>query len=165
MPIVIRRAEPTDYEALVRIFSGTRAVWGTLQLPYPSVERWRKRMAEPADGFYGLVACIDDDIVGQLSIQTFPHTPRRGHVGQLGMAVHDDWQHQGIGSALMQAAINLADNWLNLRRLELEVFTDNEPAIRLYQKHGFTIEGRLVQFAFRDGQYVDAYFMARLRDS
>jgi putative acetyltransferase len=63
----------------------------------------------------------------------------------------------------MQAAIDLADNWINLTRLELEVYTDNEPAIRLYKKFGFTIEGTLLGFAYRDGQYVDTYMMARLR--
>jgi putative acetyltransferase len=57
----------------------------------------------------------------------------------------------------------LVDNWLNLTRLELEVFTDNEPAIKLYKKFGFTIEGTLVRFAYRDGQFVDVYTMARLR--
>jgi L-phenylalanine/L-methionine N-acetyltransferase len=80
-------------------------------------------------------------------------------------AVRDDWQGQGVGQALMQAAIDLADNWLNLSRLELEVYTDNEPALRLYTKWGFTIEGTLVQYAYRDGRYVDTYQMARLRPS
>jgi len=79
------------------------------------------------------------------------------------MAVRDDWQGKGVGTALMQAAIDLADNWLNLTRLELEVFVENTPAIRLYEKCGFTVEGTLVDFAFRDGQYVDTYIMARLR--
>ena len=55
------------------------------------------------------------------------------------------------------------NTWLNLKRLELEVYTDNVPAIRLYGKFGFTIEGTLVDFAVRDGQYVDVYLMARLR--
>jgi RimJ/RimL family protein N-acetyltransferase len=53
--------------------------------------------------------------------------------------------------------------WLNLTQLELEVYTDNESAIQLYKKFGFTIESTLAQFAFRDGQYVDSYTMARLR--
>jgi L-phenylalanine/L-methionine N-acetyltransferase len=39
----------------------------------------------------------------------------------------------------MQAAVDLADKWLNLTRLELEVYTDNAPAIRLYKKFGFTV--------------------------
>jgi putative acetyltransferase len=81
----------------------------------------------------------------------------------MGMSVHDEWQGKGIGTALMLAAVDLSDNWLNLRRLELEVYTDNESAIRLYERFGFEREGTLRQHAFRNGRYVDAYLMARLR--
>jgi putative acetyltransferase len=158
----IRRAEPGDYEAVYRIFSGPKVVWGTLQLPYPSAEIWRHRL-EPVDGIYGLVAGVADEVVGHLGLHTFPNHPRRRHAGQIGMAVRDDWQGRGAGTALMRAAIDLADNWLNLVRLELEVYVDNEPAIRLYQKFGFTTEGTLVRYAYRDGHYVDTYQMARLR--
>ena len=69
----------------------------------------------------------------------------------------------GNSSAYLQAAVDLADQWLNLRRLELEVYADNAPALRLYQKFGFVIEGTAVQFAYRAGQYVDARLMARLK--
>ncbi|HTP02250.1 MAG TPA: GNAT family N-acetyltransferase [Anaerolineales bacterium] len=161
----VRRAEPGDYEAITRLFSGPKVVRGTLQLPFPFAEAWRKRLAEPADGYYGLVACVLGELVGELGLITFPNAPRRRHAARLGMAVRDDWQGKGIGSALMQAAVDLADKWLNITRLELEVFTDNEPAVRLYKKFGFVIEGTAVQFAFRDGQFVDVYTMARLRNS
>lgn len=161
---MIRRTEPSDYEAVQRILASPKVVWGTLQLPFPSIEQWRKRLAEPPEGLFSLVACVENnEVVGQLALQTFPNRPRRRHVGQIGMAVRDDWQGKRVGTALMQAAIDLADNWLNLTRLELEVFVENTPAIRLYEKCGFTIEGTLVDFAFRDGQYVDTYIMARLR--
>jgi len=79
------------------------------------------------------------------------------------MGVHDEWQGKGIGTALMRAGVDLADKWLNLTRLELKVYTDNEPAVRLYERFGFVHEGTLQQYAFRDGRYVDAYLMARLR--
>jgi L-phenylalanine/L-methionine N-acetyltransferase len=163
MTIIIRRAEPTDYQAVYKIFCGPRATWGTLQMPYPSAEVWRKKLAEPPEGLYSLVACVDDEVVGQSGLHTLPNQPRRRHVGQLGMAVRDDWQGKGVGTALMQALVDLADNWLNLLRLELEVYTDNEPAVRLYTKFGFKIEGTAVRHAFRDGRYVDSYLMARLR--
>ena len=165
MPITIRHVEPSDYEAIHKIFTGPKATWGTLQIPFPSAEMWRKRLAEPPEGLYFLVACVDDEVVGQIGLHTSPNRPRRRHVGEIGMAVRDDWQGKGVGTALMQAAIELADNWLNLSRLELEVYTDNEPAVRLYQKFGFKIEGTAVQYAFRDGQFVDSYRMARLRSS
>lgn len=163
MNISIRRTEASDYEAIHRILSGSRAVWGTLQLPFPSLEVWRKRIAEPPEGLIGLVACVDDEVVGQLSLHTFPNHPRRRHAAQIGMAVRDDWQGKGVGTALMQAAVDLAEKWLNIERLELEVYTDNEPAIKLYKKFGFVVEGTASRFAFRDGEYVDSYYMARLR--
>jgi putative acetyltransferase len=126
---------------------------------------WRKRLAEPPEGFISLVACAEnDEVVGQLGLHTFPQRPRRHHVGQIGMAVRDDWQGKGVGTALMQAAVDMADKWLNLTRLELGVFVDNAPGIRLYEKFGFKIEGTSVDYAFRDGHYVDIYFMARLRE-
>jgi putative acetyltransferase len=163
MTYLIRRAEPADYEALRNIFTYPGVVWGTLQIPFPSLEMWRKRLAEPPEGFFHLLACTDDEVVGSLGFQTYTNKPRRRHVGTIGMAVRDDWQNRGVGSALLQAAIDLADRWLNLHRLELEVYTDNAAAIHLYEKFGFLIEGKLIDHAFRDGVYVDSYFMARLR--
>ena len=164
MPITIRHIEPSDYEALHKIFSCPRVVWGVLQIPFPSAEMWRKRLAEPPEGLYSLVACTDGEVVGQLGLHTSPNRPRRRHVGQIGMAVRDDWQGKGVGTALMQAAVDLADKWLNLTRLELDVYTDNEPAIKLYTKFGFSIEGTAINYGFRDGQFVDVHLMARLRD-
>jgi putative acetyltransferase len=58
--------------------------------------------------------------------------------------VRDDWHGQGVGTALIEAAIDLADNWRNLTRLELRVFTDNAPAIHLYEKVSFETEGRFI---------------------
>lgn len=163
MDIVIRRLEPTDYLAVQKIFVGPKAIWGTSQLPFPSIELWRKKLAEPPPGLFSLVACVGDEIAGTLGIHTFPDNPRRRHVGQLGMAVRDDFQGKGVGSALMKEAVNLADKWINLSRLELEVYCDNSAAVALYKKFGFEVEGRLFKFSFRDGEYVDAFFMARLR--
>jgi len=159
----IRRAEPDDSQAIHEIFSCPKAFAGTLQLPYPSRELWRHRLAEPTDDNYNLVAVVGDRVVGMLGVHTFPNRPRRRHVGAIGMAVHDEWQNRGIGAALMRAGLDLADKWLNLTRLELEVYTDNAPAIRLYERFGFEREGTLRQHAFRDGRYVDAYMMSRLR--
>jgi putative acetyltransferase len=163
MNITIRHIEPSDAEAVAKIFTGPKAIWGTLQIPFPSVEMWRKRLAEPPEGMYGLVACVDGEVVAQLGLHTFPNRPRRRHAAGLGMAVRDDWQGKGVGTALMRAALELADKWLNISRLELEVYTDNEPAIALYKKSGFQIEGKCVQADFRDGKFADIYMMARLR--
>jgi putative acetyltransferase len=160
-PIVVRRAEPNDAQAIHEMFLGPKAIAGTLQLPYPSVEMWRKRIAEFASEDYLLVATIAGDVVGNAGLHA-SKSPRRRHVGAVGMAVRDDRQRCGVGTALMKSAIELADGWLNYQRLELFVYTDNLAALCLYRKFGFAIEGTCRAYAFRDKQYVDAYQMARL---
>jgi L-phenylalanine/L-methionine N-acetyltransferase len=161
--IEIRQSEPEDYRSIHAIHSQPKAVWGTLQLPFSSAETWKKRLAEQPEGVISLVAIVDGDVVGNLGFFVRDRSPRRRHVAGLGMAVHDDWQGRGVGTALLRAATELSDAWLNLRRIELTVYTDNVRAIKLYEKFGFQVEGTLREYAFRDGAFVDAYTMARLR--
>src|SRR6476620_4783728 len=112
LDIKIRRAEPDDAEALVRVYSSPRVVWGTLQLPYPSAQLWRKRL-EFNDEHFLYVACVGDEVVGNIGVHTNPMRPRRKHVAELGMGVRDDGQGKGIGTVLMQAAVDVSDKWLN----------------------------------------------------
>ncbi len=163
MEITVRHSEPEDYEAMHRIFSGQRAIAGTLQMPFPRAETWRERLSEPPEGLYSLVACVEGEVVGEISLHTFPTRWRMRHAGSIGMVVRDDWQGRGVGTALMEAALDLADNWLGLTRIELRVYADNTAGIALYEKFAFEVEGTHRRFAFRDGEYVDAYSMARLK--
>ncbi len=79
------------------------------------------------------------------------------------MGVASAWQSKGVGSKLLATALDIADNWMNLHRVELTVYVDNEAAQGLYRKFGFETEGRLRNYAVRDGLFVDALSMARLR--
>ncbi|MBY4599536.1 GNAT family N-acetyltransferase [bacterium BD-1] len=160
--ITIRRAEPEDYAAVQAIYAMPRAQAGTLQLPFPSLDLWRQRMQAVDPNAHLLLACAGEVVVGQLGLHVAAN-PRRRHVGEIGMGVRDDWQGQGVGKALLGAAIDLADRWLQLRRLELQVYADNAAGIALYTRHGFVEEGRHRDYAFRDGAFVDALSLARIR--
>ena len=59
------------------------------------------------------------------------------------------------GDALLNEILDLADHWLMLVRVELEVFSDNEGAIRLYESLGFQKEGLKRMATVRGGRYVD----------
>lgn len=160
--IRIRATEPADFEAISEIMNCPGVIGNTLQTPYQSVEWRRERYANLRPGTRSLVAEIDGRVVGNLGLT--PEAPdRRKHVASIGMAVHDDFQGQGVGTALMEAMIELAERWMGITRIELTVFTDNATAIALYKKCGFEIEGRAPRYAFRNGEYVDAYFMARVK--
>lgn len=158
--IRIRQTEVGDAQGLRDLYAMPRAQAGTLHLPYPTLAMWQQRLAERSG--YGLVAIVDDLLVGDLALWPEPN-PRRRHVASIGMGVRDDWSGRGVGSALLGAAVDLADNWLNLQRLELTVYSDNAAAIALYRKHGFVEEGRSPAYAFRQGRFVDALHMGRVR--
>jgi putative acetyltransferase len=161
--MTVRAAEPGDYEAYQRMMADPEGYGSTLQLPFTPVETWRKKLADRPENLHSLVACVPEaGVVGSLSIEALQRFRRR-HVGVIGMSVHKDWRGRGVGSALMAAAVQLAENWLGLTRLELTVYTDNAAAIALYRKFGFVIEGTMRGYALRDGRYVDSRAMARVR--
>jgi putative acetyltransferase len=81
------------------------------------------------------------------------------------MGVKASARRAGVGSALLSAAVNLCERWMNITRMEIEVYTDNDAAVALYLKHGFVVEGTCRQYAFRDGQFVDIHIMARLANA
>lgn len=159
--VEIRAACPADAEGIATIANlpGFRA--GTLRLPFQSVEDTRQWLEKPNPDAINLVAVLDGRIIGNAGLRR--HSGRQIHTGHLGMGVHDDFTGRGVGSALLGALVDTADNWLAIRRLELTVYVDNAPAVRLYEKFGFETEGRHRAFAFRNGEYVDAFAMARLR--
>jgi len=162
MEITIRTADPSDAEAMLKCYTAPLAARNTLQIPYRSLESVREQLTKSGAGDHLLVAEIEGEVVGVIGLHTSSR-PRVNHKAEVGMMVHDDWKGKGVGAALMQAVIELADKWLNLTRIELTVFTDNESAIALYRKFGFEIEGTLRKYAFRDGEFVDAFAMARIR--
>ena len=162
--IEIRHAEPDDYKAIHAIFSQPDAYSGTLQLPHTSAEIWKDRLLlDPGRGF-SLIALVRGEIVGNCGLLLNQHSARRSHCAWLGMGVRDDWQGKGVGTALLQATLDKADNWLNILRVELTVFADNQAAIHLYEKNGFETEGRHKKYAFRNGEFVDSLAMARLNE-
>ncbi|KRB46735.1 MAG: GNAT family N-acetyltransferase [Pseudomonadota bacterium] len=159
--ILIRAAEPDDVADLTEALNQPRAVWGTMQVPFTSVATRRERFQVTSAAQTMLVAVIGGKVIGSLGLNRLEG--RRGHAGVIGMAVHDAYAGRGAGTALMAAAVDQADRWLGLRRLELFVWPDNTRAIALYERFGFEREGLYRGYAWRDGEYVDAISMARLR--
>ncbi|HUG14925.1 MAG TPA: GNAT family N-acetyltransferase [Thermomicrobiales bacterium] len=156
----VRAFELTDVESIQRLYSDPSVAAMTLQVPYQSREDIAARFA-PDPNIRRLVAEVDGHVVGDAGLEL--HQRRRRHVGSIGMAVLEAFRSKGVGSTLLAALLDLADNWHALYRVELDVYTDNAPAIRLYEKFGFEIEGLHQAYAVRQGSFVDAYTMARLR--
>ena len=104
-----------------------------------------------------IVAVASDRIIGLIHVEV-----RRYGVGEFGMLVDRDWRGRGVGSALIQAAIDWARDQ-GLHKLSLEVFAQNAAAIALYRKCGFVEEGHRVKHYRRaDGELWDSLIMGLL---
>jgi putative acetyltransferase len=165
MSISIRRASVSDAAAFARIMGDPAVFPGLMQMPYTNDDLWRARLTEstaPGKADLMLVAERDGKVVGTAGLHPAGTSARRRHVLMLGMSVAPEAQGQGVGSALMAALCDYADNWVAALRLELDVYTDNVPALALHRKFGFEVEGTHKGYAMRNGQYVDSYSMARI---
>lgn len=158
--LAIRAWQVEDAEGMAVLTNLPNYRFGTLRLPYETPAFWRRRIEEDGSGGLGLVAVLDGRIVGSARLRR--RSGRCAHVAEIGVGVHDNFCRRGIGNALVAAIVEAADRWLAIKRLELTVYSDNAPAIGLYRKFGFEVEGTLQAFAFRDGAYVDALAMARV---
>jgi putative acetyltransferase len=163
--LTIRRATTRDAAEFARSMGDPAVYPGLMQLPFPSDEMWAARLADsnsPAkSNDLHLVAERDGRLCGSAGLHMTPLLRRR-HVGHLGISVSAESQGQGVGSALMAAMCDYADQWAQIMRIELTVFSDNDRAIGLYRKFGFVHEGTHRGYAMRNGEYCDVFSMARL---
>jgi len=157
----VRHAVIEDAAQITQLYAQAPLYTDTLQLPFPTVGRWKERLSQTLPGHFSLVACEGERIAGQITLMV-EQSLRRRHVATFGMGVDTQYQGQGVGSLLLAAITDLCDNWLNIRRMELTVYADNKAALALYQKFGFEIEGTSPCFAVRDGKFVAANHMGRV---
>ncbi|MCL6702385.1 GNAT family N-acetyltransferase [Pseudomonas sp. T1.Ur] len=160
--ITLARFTEAHIPGVTALYNDPAVTRQVLQMPFQSTEVWRQRLATNDERQLKLVALYQGEVIGNLGLEQFTRI-RRAHCASLGMGVAVAWQGKGVGSMLLAAALDVADNWMNLRRVELTVYADNEAAIGLYRKFGFETEGLLRDYAVRDGRWVDTLAMARLR--
>ena len=162
MNIIIRLITQGDATAIHAIYEDREVIRNTLRTPYDSLALYKKFLENIPEQQKFLVACNEsNEVIGEIALSTM--TRRRHHVGHIGMVVDRKYRRKGVGSALLTSVIDLAYNWLGLTRLELEVFTDNIAAIKLYEKFGFVKEGTSRAYALREGSYDDVHIMALLK--
>jgi putative acetyltransferase len=139
-------------------------MWGTTQMPSRTLEHHQRQIESMVTDrdTHALVAELEGRLVGSASLHL--GNGKRRHTGDVGIGVHDEYVGRGIGRALLEALLDLADNYLGLKRVELDVIVDNETGIHLYESLGFEREGIKRSAMFRDGRFVDLLMMGRVRD-
>jgi putative acetyltransferase len=160
--VTLRALRVTDAVQFHALLQQPAMLRGHPSAPYPTLENTRKQIEKIASPEVAIAAMVGDILVG--FGQLVPGKLRRAHSAMIALGVHESWHGRGIGNALVAELLDLADNWLGVRRVELFVFTDNQPAIALYRKYGFEVEALHRGASLCDGVLIDCYFMARLRE-
>ena len=165
MSFRIRHADPSDADQLARLADAVSAepegwlisVAGEWRSAGDE-RRFLKALRRYAHAAVYVAERDDGTVVGRLSVGRDPH-PASAHVADVGLMVAVDARRQGVGTALLQAAVDWARE-AGVRKLELHVFPWNEAAIALYDRFGFEREGFRKEHYRRGGEYVDAILMA-----
>ena len=110
---------------------------------------------EPRGGMH--IGRIDGELACIFSLSCNPRR-RLAHVGEIALSVRKKYWHIGVGSAIMEALIELAKE-ASLKNVELGVYADNERAIALYKRFGFEEIGRHRGRMCVDGEYYDEILM------
>jgi RimJ/RimL family protein N-acetyltransferase len=105
-----------------------------------------------------LLGLVGDTIVGSLTFSA-GRRPRVRHIGELGMSVQKEYWGLGIGSLLLETLVDWARGNGIVTKINLRVRTDNQRAIALYGRKGFTLEGTIRRGILLDGKYYDLHWM------
>ena len=111
-----------------------------------------------------LLAFLNDELAGIINI-TADQRPRVRHIGDIFLGIKKTFWGSGLGSILMEEAIEWAKTSGVIRRLQLTVQKRNLVAIHLYEKMGFITEGLQERGAcIERGEFLDVYLMGKLID-
>ena len=162
--LTIRTALPSDAAALHAYVTAVVAerlpVLFTRDAP-PTPEQVATMIARHAKDERSclLLAVERDAVLGMLDFSPLAR-PQQRHVGTFGMSVARSARGRGVGTRLLRALYAFAKEH-GYRKLELEVFATNGPAIVLYESHGFVHEGRRRGAVMVGDEAVDLLMMGK----
>jgi len=157
--LTVRRAVETDDAVLLRI---DQTSWDATS-GFPSYqENIRDSFFARSGPEAHLVAEYDGQVVGYLRLQDkYPFPEGSGVLAINGLAVAQEVRGQGVATALLEAAAAEGKR-RGARKISLHVHGTNTVARRLYERHGYVVEGTHPREFLIEGTYIDAVDMAKM---
>ncbi len=160
--VAVRPATVEDVDACLDLFHAVvdEGRWLGAEPPLDRDERRERILAAVTEARSTALVAVDGPaVVGYLAMQVAGYG-----VAEFLMCVDAGWRGRGVGGALVDTAVAAARD-MGAHKVSLQVWPHNRAALRLYERHGFTQEGRLRRhYRRRNGELWDAVVMGLVLD-
>ena len=162
--VTLRAIEPEDLDLLYQI-ENNQQLWhvGATNVPY-SRYTLHDYIATSSDDIYAdrqvrlIIESDDHQTVGICDIVRFEPQHLRAEAG---IVIMEPYRRRGYAEAALNQLAHYALSILHLHQLYAVVAADNEPALKLFRKSGFSYETQLRDWLFDGHNYADAVVMQR----
>jgi RimJ/RimL family protein N-acetyltransferase len=163
--LIVRTPELGDEEGLINLMQAVDSETkflarepGEFNFTLEQERKFISNIINDESSFF-LIAEINGRIIGNCSVGIVSSNKRFLHRAGMGITVRKDFWNKGIGKNMMKECIKWCEE-KGVEQLELEVVTQNDRAISMYQYLGFDIYGtKKHALKYSDGTYADEYFM------
>ncbi len=149
----MRHATESDLPRIVVIYNSTiptrQSTADTEEVSVESKRDWFRK--HTPDKRPIIVHEIEGEVTAWLSFESFYGRPAYDHTAEISIYVASEYRGKGLGRQLLQEAIELTPS-LGIKTLIGNIFSHNEPSLRLFRSFGFEEWGKLPNIADMDGK-------------
>jgi len=155
----LRAVEPADWEAHFLWNHDSDMLRRNSVIFFPptreAIKRWADETArrEPSDDtFHFEIESLAGELVGAIGTH---RCERRHGTFSYGVAIRAEHQRRGYASEAITIVLRYYFGELRYQKVNVEVYSFNQPSIRLHERLGFQSEGRLRRMIYTNGEYFD----------
>ena len=160
--IILRGIDEEDLDLIVKWRNDPgilRWLFSYLPLSKTKQREWyEKYLGDETQQIFIIEAKNEKTPIGTIGLTNIDHKNQKGELTIL--IGEKEYLGKGLGEEVLNLLIKFAFNEMNLRKIKAFTFSDNEAAIKLYEKCGFVKEGVLQEEIFKNGTFKDVILMS-----
>lgn len=163
--IILREIEEKDLDLIVKWRNDPEILrWLFSYLPLNKVKQmkwYEKYLNDYTQQTFMIEAKEEKTPVGTVGLTNIDYKNQKAELTVI-IGEKEYWG-RGLGEEALNLLVKFAFNEMNLRKIKALVFSDNEKAIKLYEKGGFEEEEILREEIFKEGKFKDVVVMSLFR--
>jgi len=166
--VVLRPTRKGDIELLLKWYNDPEIIQNIIHRHLPfcqeAAEEWIRQLGLSKKEMLLVIEVKKNDASIPIGIAGISHInwKDRNASGSIIIGEKEYWG-KGIGAELAELFLDYCFNELNLHRISTSVISTNERSLKLHQKLGFVVEGRIKEAVYKMGRYQDIILLGLLK--